>query len=452
MSSKFSIIFTHQILLILLIINKSFSIIIPIKTYIPPYNDTNITEYWTSRQMYSNIELGTPSQNVLLFLSFKENSFYLEKINQNNKINGINSEYNYNKSSSKELLSEFDESYGKFRKCGAFISDDFYFNEKIDEPKKKFEKISFFLSSKNDTELSFTLGIGLQKKLKDKGFFDELKEKKYIKSYDWFLNYKSNDEILLIIGQKIHEYYPKYYSENQILPMNSYCSSTYLKWGILFNKIFINNTTFSDLLDSELDFNYGAIIVPSDYWDYIIEIYFKEYIKLNICTMETNSDKLRYFYCNQNNFSKRDINKAPSFKFYSVQFNYTFEIKGEDLFEFKNNKYYFLMFSQTFSYSWVLGKPFLKKFTFLFNIESRTISFYNPNIPYKNSFDNIENKINQNYIWIIILLIVILVAIVIFVIIFLTKTQKHRKARTNELDDEYAYKSNDIIDKINNLF
>ena len=98
MSSKFSIIFINQILLILLIIiSKSFPIIIPFKTYIPPYNDTNITLYWTARQMYSNIELGTPTQNVLLFLSFKENSFYLEKINQSNKIKEINSEYNYKK-------------------------------------------------------------------------------------------------------------------------------------------------------------------------------------------------------------------------------------------------------------------------------------------------------------------------------------------------------------------
>ena len=324
-------------------------------------------------------------------LSLKENSFYLDKIDINNKIEGLISQYNYNKSSSSILLSEFNQKYAKFYKNGGFISDNFYFSENINEQKKLFKNISFFLSSKDDINLYFTVGIGLQKNSKDKGFIEILKDLDYIKTYDWILNYtnnnKDNEEMILIIGKKPHEYYPQYFSENQILSMNSYCSVTYLKWGILFNKIYINSQSFNDLLDSEIDFKYNSIIAPNDYWDYINQIYFNEYINLNICSIEVNTDKMRYFSCNKDNFGKNDITKAPILYFYSVQFNYSFEIKGEELFELKNNKYYFLLFSQTFTYSWILGKPFFRKYPFLYNIEGRTISFYNPNSPYEKSYN-----------------------------------------------------------------
>ena len=430
-----------------LTIKKSISIIIPIKTYFPPYNNSEMVSYWLSRKFYSKIEIGSPVQNVLLYLSLQENSFYLDKLEKNDKIDEINSHYNYNQSTTCELLTPFDKYYGKFRKKGAFISEVFYFLDKIDEPKKQYKNISFFLSSKDDKDLYFTIGLGLQKKLSEKGFIEILKDKNYIKSYDWFLNYKNNNEILLIIGQKQHEYYPQYFSENQILSMNSYCSSTFLKWGILFNKIFINEKSFSDLLDSEINFNYGAIIIPSDYWDYILKIYFNEYIKLNLCSVEMNSDKMRYFYCSQNNFGRNDINKAPILKFYSVQFKYTFEIKGEDLFELKNDKYIFLLFSQTFTFSWILGKPFFKKYPFLYNTEARTISFYNPNIPYQNTEidKNIEKKINQNYILVILLLVLIFIFIVFLFIFLFSKSHKQRKIRSNEIEEEFIYKPHYII-------
>ena len=428
-----------------LTIKKSLSIIIPIKTYIQQYNNSEMVSYWISRKLYSNIEIGSEKQNVLLYLSLQENSFYLDKLEEKNKIEDISSQYNYNKSTTCELLTPFDKYYGNSKKKGAFISDDFYFLDNINEPKKQYKNISFFLSSKDDIDLYFTIGLGLQKKLNDKGFIEILKDKNYIKNYYWFLNYRNNGEIILIIGQKQHEYYPQNFSENQIKVMNSYCSSSFLKWGILFNKIFINNQSFNDLLDSEIDFNYGAIIIPSDYWDYISKIYFNDYIKLNSCSMDMNSDKMRYFYCNQNNFDRKDIIKAPIIKFYSVQFNYTFEIKGEDLFELKNDKYFFLLFSQTFTFSWILGKPFLKKYSFLYNTEARTISFYNPKIPYQSPDidNNLKNKINQNYIYLIVLLGLIFIFIVILIVFLFNKSHKQRKKRLNEREDEFIYKPHD---------
>ena len=440
------------ILLLFLNIYYNKSLIIPIKTFIPKFNDSNIIPYYTSRQFYSIIELGTPKQNSILLISLKENSFYLDKMDKKLEIIELTSLYNYSKSSSCQFLSDFTQSYGKFYK-GAFLSDNFYFYENLKDSKKIYKNISFFTSSKNNIDLYFSAGIGLQKNSKDKGFIEILKDLDYIKTYDWFLNYTKNkkdgnEEIILVIGQKPHDYYPQYYSENQILSMNSYCSVTYLKWGILFNKIYINEHPFNDLLDSEINFNYDSLIIPNDYWDYISQIYFSEYINLNICSIVMNSDKMRYFYCDKNKFEEGDINKAPSIYFYSVQFKYTFEIKGKDLFELKNNKYYFLLLSETFTYSWTLGKPFFKKYPFLYNIEERTISFYNPNIPYKNAFDNFDNKINQKYYLIIFILGLFLISIIIFGFFILRKNHRQRKIRSNEIEDEFVYKPQNNINKL----
>lgn len=433
------LLFLISIFQVLLIDKKCISIIISIKTYFPLFNSSNIVPYYTTRKLYSNIELGSPKQKAILLLSLKENSFYLDK----NIITNLYSQYDYNKSSTSQLFSEFDQRYASFSR-GAFISDDFYFLEKVNEPSKIFKNITFFLTQKDDVNICFTIGIGLQKNNRDKGFVNILKEANYINSYDWFLNYTNDNESTLIIGQNQHEYYPEYFSENQLLIMNSYCSASYLKWGIFFNKIYVNDHSFNDLLDSEININYGAIIIPYDYWDYITQVYFNQYINLNICSIVINSDKMRYFMCDKAKFDKTDINKAPIIHFFSVQFNYTFEIKGEDLFELINDKYYFLLFSETSTYSWILGMPFIKKYPFLFNIEARTISFYNPNIPYKDPIYKNENKSNQINIWIIIIILgAIFIIILIFTIFLIIKDVNKRKVRINELEDGFVYKATD---------
>ena len=101
-----------------LTIKKSLSIIIPIKTYIQQYNNSEMVSYWISRKLYSNIEIGSEKQNVLLYLSLQENSFYLDKLEEKNKIEDISSQYNYNKSTTCELLTPFDKYYGNSKKKG----------------------------------------------------------------------------------------------------------------------------------------------------------------------------------------------------------------------------------------------------------------------------------------------------------------------------------------------
>ena len=139
------------------------------------------------------------------------------------------------------------------------------------------------------------------------------------------------------------------------------------------------------------------------------------------------------------------MKKFPTLYFYHREFNYTFELNYEDLFEEINNDIYFLVVKNIGNFNkdiWKLGKTFLNKYKFSFNQDSKMISFY----PYRNNYNykidedernNKKNKkFNINYIW-----IAVCIACLFFGIYIGTKIViKNRKKRANELEDEYDYK------------
>ena len=60
--------------------------------------------------------------------------------------------------------------------------------------------------------------------------------------------------------------------------------------------------------------------------------------------------------------------------------NYTFELTYKELFIELNGNYYFLV-TENSDETWSIGYPLLKKYQFVFNQDSRTVGFYNPNLP-----------------------------------------------------------------------
>ena len=108
---------------------------------------------------------------------------------------------------------------------------------------------------------------------------------------------------------------------------------------------------------------------------------------------------------------------------------------------------------------WYLGLPFLRQYQFVYNYDSKTIGFYNPNAM-KNKRSNITNtepsKININLHQYsarkIILEILVISILLVIAYLIGKKINEHRKKRANELkDDNYEYFSSDInaIDKMN---
>ena len=138
------------------------------------------------------------------------------------------------------------------------------------------------------------------------------------------------------------------------------------------------------------------------------------------------------------------MKKFPTLYFYHREFNYTFELNYEDLFEEINNNIYFLVVKNIGNFDidiWKMGKTFLNKYQFSFNQDSKMISFYPHTNNYNYNIDedekkNKENiKYNASYIWIAICITCLFVGIYIGTKII----NKKRKNRANELDDEYEY-------------
>ena len=185
------------------------------------------------------------------------------------------------------------------------------------------------------------------------------------------------------------------------------------------------------------------------------------------------------FYCDKLKFNG-DYNDYSSMKtkpfaqfndifVYQKGFEYIFKMRKEMLFEEIEDKLYFLIiFHNNYNNKvWKLGEPFLSEYKFVFNIEQKTIGFYNPlleKIPNsKYDFDNIENSIsnnkNINNKNISILTIfknvknIMLIIVSIFIIIYIIKKiLMKRKLRANELLDNYEYLSNQNKTTLNNSF
>ena len=121
-----------------------------------------------------------------------------------------------------------------------------------------------------------------------------------------------------------------------------------------------------------------------------------------------------------------------------------------ELFIEKNNKYIFLVFFWEVGLNYfTLGKIFLRKYLFTFNLDSKTIGFYN--VKYEEEKegnkgeefkDNTKSNSLSTFFKIFGLIIVLIASIVGF--FFVKKLyDKNRKKRVNEMSDDCEYESHD---------
>ena len=204
----------------------------------------------------------------------------------------------------------------------------------------------------------------------------------------------------------------------------------------------------------DLSINYDYIISPKEYFDKIIIPYFIPFLENKKCKLNEIKNNIyiqEIIVCNKKSFLEQDIKNFPTIYFYHQDFNFTFELTYNDLFETRNDEVYFLIIKNKNNFNqdlWRMGKIFLKKYKFSFNQDSKTINLHQNIIKTKEKINkNNENKnksqFNANYIWIIICIICLIVGVYLgnrFII-------KNRKLRANELQDDYEYKDNE-----NNVF
>ena len=111
--------------------------------------------------------------------------------------------------------------------------------------------------------------------------------------------------------------------------------------------------------------------------------------------------------------------------------NFTFN-KDDLIFKTKDGFQHFMVFFQNDEkdYNWIFGKLFLEKYQLVFNLESKTISFY------------LDGGVSMTLLFIIVLIIII-ISLVIILYHYIRKIP--RKKRPFELEDDFDY-----IPQINN--
>ena len=138
------------------------------------------------------------------------------------------------------------------------------------------------------------------------------------------------------------------------------------------------------------------------------------------------------------------MKKFPEIKFIKTDLEESFNLTYIDLFFTKGNNIYFLIvFNHLYDEVWELGKPFLNKFTFSYNFDSKIIYYYKDidgdieEFEKNKNANNFKNK-NGNIFFIIILSLFLgLLCFLIGRIIYNKKRSKLIKAR--ELEQNFSY-------------
>ena len=419
----------------------------------------NPLNIWSYNEIYTIIPFGEKKEPLYALISDKDYGFYLIE-----GFGTINSEYNFSylKRNKSKILA-----YKTFHYASIENENFFLLNENNEEIKiENFEIVqtsrenttrNYFLEItninpeyKNDYNIhniTFSiLGLELFPRYRYEvldNFIVQLKKKKYIYNYFWYIKYDLNNdkEGYLSIGEL-----PKcfndinYYKEIKVLPYKMF-----LKWDFKFNEIYFikdGNKIFlidgkindsSNSVNANIELNQGLIIGPIDYYDIIKEYYFNYYLNNSICfENETNIKDyfhVKFFYCDEKKFLDKDIKNFPTLFFYSSELNYTFELNYKDLFKSYDNYIYFLVVFDKYEKIWNFGKIFIKKYEFYFNHDTKMIGFC--------SYWNKKKKNSNN------LYIIVLIVFVIFICIFIIFLKKicffKRHVRNNEIEFEISY-------------
>ena len=422
-------------------------------------------------QLYDNIlytifRIGEPNQLILGIFNYDSNVFEINS----NEICNKKTDYNYSYTNSKtsEIISKIE---GDAYFPGSLIINDTIIIDLIENNQKKTEIIEDFQFKFEEPRKSwgkddifnklFCADIGFQinreKKVWSK-LLKQLKQNNLIDSYKITMNYSSDNEGYFYIGNFPHEYDQSNFKEFQLISTYAIPRASFCQFRILMEDVYsiINETKKFIISYKEVFFHLelGLIECPVDYFNFIKNVFFKDYLNKSICSLEYMTKNLNNYYmitCEDD--ISFDLKSFPGINFYHSELNKTFVLDYNDLFHHENNKYYFLIIYSTFSGSyWKLGKPFLKKYQITLDLDSKLIYFYDSFKKYnKENNDKIEDgdlyTINLKEILLITLCCFLFV---ILFVVLIKGIKKSRKKRANELkDDEYDYTGSDNINTDN---
>ena len=318
-------------------------------------------------RIYTNVSIGKPKKNVILFLTLEDSYF---RILKNFCPKEMNSSYNPYFSKTFHINHEFSFSVSDL--IDTMIANDTIFFYKDSKLKEKLE-INFDFLIVNESSIdnidyipnSYCGKIGLFKYFFHPysyiNFIDYSKKvKKIIDSYQWGIfffdkekSYNVDEEItkeydgFYIAGLNENDYL---YFFNSIKITSAYQSMPKATTiGGKFDEIYYynskDNIIYLNELNFEINIDHNFIVCMKNYFENIKQSYFDKYIENNICQERYSPllyREIQYMIvCNLN--IKEDLKNFPSLYFNHRQLNFTFIFDYNELFIELNNRIYFLI-------------------------------------------------------------------------------------------------------------
>ena len=409
------------------ILVRTSYIILPFKT------STKEKKEYPENILQNDIEvtlnIGKPPQSVDLNLRSKAYTMFVTSINTKLPY------AKFNESNSNSLIkkTEKPEPYGRQEYSkGYMVYDSVHING------KEIKNVSFILAIEVDYKESGALGLRLvdtHESGNDLSFIYQMKNLYQFDSYTYMIKYKNNDEGELIIGAYPHMYDNNYNEKNLIYSKAGVIKNN-VDWILTFDIVKYDNKTIN--LINRLGFTqieFGLIQAPFGLKKYLNEHFFK-----GKCTEKFNQKRnITIFHCDEN----FDITSFKNLTFILKDINLEFTLTYEDIFIKNNNEYIFgIVFNEdedNKDATWILGKPFMKKYELIYDLDRKIISTYNGK-----SYEK-EQKKNENsslaLIIILIILGVVVIGLIVFIIYYIKKPKRNRAFELN--DDNYEYFPNE---------
>ena len=477
-------------LFFLLVLKFSNSFIaLPINTiYIRNESITPRNDYRAEllqNQIYVNLSLGTPIQNVTSIIRMEYYGFsvfnYSFKSNLSETYEFIDDEVRL--TCYLQLKSTTVKDYCYVPSFNSFNE----FNEYVSNPQKSknvinSEKVLFLILQKhpgsitqfNDIYQNYGI-IGLKLNLDKRYYAPEFVTtfEEHIKTPTFYLKfdnntingfYNSNNTGYFIVGDELTQ------DENEkskIKYTRARERIEQINWDLAFDDI-VSRSKYDESIEyrpeykhAELFVNFPYILGTRNYEKFIRNNFFKELLIEKVCdyTYTINGEEYAGYKCDSKSelFLEHLNKKFPDLIFEHKELEEKFVLTKNDLFTYnmynKSDTYlYFLILfpmikDRYHPMSWILGIPFLKKYTLSFNYDNIMIGYY------KKQENNLIQTSNFSYKQIIIIVVFIATVIISFLMgMYAHKKliKAPRKSRANELTDNCEYCENNLADKIIN--
>ena len=380
-------------------------------------NHLSIINHIQKNFIYTSITTGINKRSIPVFLRISK-SYSLSLPNSNIDTNLKYNKYDIN-SKSLKILDKNEQNFYSENINKGFKGEEIFYLKNIKNDKKEKIKSKFIISTEQKIIGGGQLGffyktLSSTDDLTEFNLMFNLIKNEQIKNNIFSVEYTSENEGKFYIGGFPDEFTKKYLNKDFLYVNNK----ENLNWGFSIENIFSGENEIDKFTESIIDYENGFIDANFEYFSVINKTFFNKYSK--DCSAEFYNKKY-YLICKNIN-----INKFPDliFNLDSIKFNLT--LSGKDLFKKINNKYYFLVSfnaNDEKPFKWILGKPLLKKYLFVFNREYNQIGLY-------------SKKYNTNYINYPIIILVILILLIIVLVIFIYLKKKHiiiKFKKANEL-------------------